>query len=76
MTDGIWTRRSTPVADRIPMRLRLAWNCLRGRPAAYRLSVTGGLHVLRNTIVVECTLQLAETGAVAAMSVDLDGLHP
>lgn len=61
-----WVRVPHPIADHVPMRLRLAWNCLRGRPVAYRLTISGGLSAMRNTMVVGCTFQSTETGTTNA----------
>jgi hypothetical protein len=43
-----------PVADRVPIRLRLAWNCLRGRPVVYRVGIHGGLFNLQDAMIVQC----------------------
>jgi hypothetical protein len=42
MSESIWIRQRHPIADRVPVRLRMAWAILRGRSVAYRLRLESG----------------------------------
>lgn len=48
----------------IPIRLRLAWHCLRGWPVGYRITLEDGGFVItgRNALIVECAVIRTPSG--------------
>lgn len=59
----------TPLANRVPVRVRAAWHVLRGHPTAYRLRIVSGvIHLDGKHFVGDCLVTTDVAYAVEQVS--------